>query len=283
MKEVSETNKTAIVVVVLLVLAIAGYLYFSGMLSVPGLTTEATYVGVSYSSNIQTASPSISACNVTINVETYKTTVSKIAPPSTCRVYNSTRNTFMQKLGQYGVTVSFYSSMTISNNATGEIYFQRIFNFTSGEDRKIEVLILNPIPENTTLRIDIHIEIHITSTRFTWSKVIDRTIYTKTGSAYTPNKPYTTISGILVNTTNGLALQLRSDEWVKPTMSFVSPTITIYLTYHGQRITDLSVLGLTNDIIGKYVMVSGCISKDSYGNVYIEVEKITVAEVSIQG
>jgi hypothetical protein len=263
------------------VLAIAGYLYYSGMLNVPGLTTEATYVGVSYSSNIQTASPSISACNVTINVETYKTTVSKIAPPPTCRVYNSTRNTFMQKLGQYGVTVSFYSSMTIRNNATGEIYFQRVFNFTSGEDRKIEVLILNPIPENTTLRIDIHIEIHVTSTRFTWSKVIDRTIYTKSGSACTPSKPYTSISGTLVNTTSGLALQLKSEEWCKPTMSFTSPTITIYLTYHGQRVTDLSVLGLTNDIIGKYVTVSGYISKDSYGDIYIEVERIT--EISIQG
>ena len=252
------------------------------MLNVPGLTTEATYVGVSYSSNIQTASPSISSGNVTINVETYKTSVSRIAPPPTCRVYNSTRNTFMQKLGQYGVTVSFYSSMTIRNNATGEIYFQRTFNFTSGEDRKIEVLILNPIPENTTLRIDIHIEIHITSTMFTWSKVIDRTIYTKSGSAYTPSKPYTSINGVLTNTTSGLALQLKSEEWCKPTMSFTSPTITIYLTYHGQRVTNLSVLGLTNDIIGKYVTVSGYISKDSYGNIYIEVERITT-EVSIQG
>ena len=275
-------------------LAIVGYLYYSGMLSVPGFTTEATYVGVSYSSNIQTASPSISSGNVTINVETYKTTVSKIAPPPTCRVYNSTRNTFMQKLGQYGVTVSFYSSMTIRNNATGEVYFQRTFNFTSGEDRKIEVLILNPIPENTTLRIDIHIEIHVTSTIFTWSKVIDRTMYTKTGTTYSPDKPYTSVNGILVQASapigtvgipevKFLAIQIRQYEWVHPTMSFNMSNILIYIKYHGTLVSDPTILGLTSEDIGKQVIASGVLSRDNYGNIYIEVEKITVAEVSIQG
>ena len=277
-----------IIAIVLIVIAIGGYLIYTGQLPISGLTTEATYVGVSFSSDIQTASPSISRFNTTINVETYKTTVSKIVPPPTCTIRNSTRNTFMEKLGQYGVTVYFYSTMTIRNNETGEVYFQRTFNFTSGEDRKIEVLILNPIPDNVTLRIDIHIEISITSSMFTWSKVIDRTIYTKTGTTYTSAKLYTTITGILVNVSapsggasipeiKFLAVQLQSYQWVYPIIPLSTPSITIYLKYQGQLVTDPTVLGLTESDIGSTVIVSGWLSKDSYGNIYIEVEEIEEA------
>ena len=178
--------------------------------------------------------------------------------------------------------------MTISNNETGEVYFSKTFNFTSGVDRKIEILITNPIPGNATLRIDIHIEISITSATFTWSKVIDRTIYTKTGTAYTPTKPYTTITGVLTYApptgTNAvpLAVQLQSYQWVSPTMSFSTPSITIYLKHNGQLVADPTVLGLTQDAIGKRVEVSGSISKDSYGNIYIEVEEIEIEEASTQ-
>jgi hypothetical protein len=284
-----------IIALVLIAIAIGGYLIYTGQLPIPGLTTEATYVGTSFSSDMQTASPSISSFNTTINVETYKTTVSKIAPPPTCTIRNSTRNAFMEKLGQYGVTVYFYSTMTISNNETGEVYFQRTFNFTSGEDRKIEVLILKPIPDNVTLRIDIHIEISITSATFTWSKTIDRTIYIKTGTAYTPTKPYTTITGVLVNTTppvfpigtisasewEVLAVQLQSYQWVYPTMSFSTPSIIIYLKYHGQLVSDPTILGLTETDISLPVIVSGYLSKDSYGYIYIEVENIAKSEVII--
>jgi len=276
------------------VLAVAGYLYYSGMLNVPGLTTEATYVGISFSSNIQTSSPSISMFNTTINVETYKKRISVIAPPSNCTVRNSTRNCFMEKLAQYNISIYFYKSITISNNATGEIYFQKVFTFTSGEDRKIEILIMKPIAENATLKIDIHIEISITSSVFSWSKVIDRTIYTKTGTTYSPDKPYTSVNGILVQTSapagsvgvpevKYLAIQIRQYEWVYPSMSFTAPNILIYIKYHGTLVSDPTVLGLTSEDIGKQVTASGVLSRDNYGNVYIEVEKITVAEVSIQG
>jgi hypothetical protein len=217
---------------------------------------------------------------MTINVESYKEKVFITAP--NCSIKESTRNPFMEKLNQYGVTVSMYKTMTISNNNTGEVYFSKTFNFTSGADRKIEVFIMKPIPDNVTLRIDIHIEISITSATFSWSKVIDRTIYTKTGTAYTSTKPYTEITGVLTNTTSGLALQLQSYQWVYPTMSFSTPSITVYLKHQGQSVFDPTVLGLTQDAIGKRVEVSGNISKDSYGNIYIEVEEIEIEEASTQ-
>jgi len=267
-----------IIAIVLIAIAIGGYLIYTGQLPIPGLTTEATYVGISFSSDMTTASPSISTFNMTINVESYKEKVFITMP--NCSIKESTRNPFMEKLNQYGVTVSMYKTMTISNNDTGEVYFSKTFNFTSGADKKIEVLIMNPIPDNVTLRIDIHIEISITSSMFTWSKVIDRTIYTKT--AYTPTEPYTEITGVLTNTTSGLAVQLQSYQWVSPTMSFSTPSVTIYLKYQGQSVFDPTVLGLTQDAIGKRVEVSGSISKDSYGNIYIEVEEIEIEETSTQ-
>jgi hypothetical protein len=200
----------------------------------------------------------------------------------------------MEKLAQYNISIYFYKSITISDNATGEIYFQKVFTFTSGEDRKIEILIMKPIAENATLKIDIHIEISITSSVFSWSKVIDRTIYTKTGTTYSPDKPYTSISGILIQASaptgtvgipeaKFLAIQIRQYEWIYPSMSFNMPNIVIYIKYHGTLVSDPTVLGLTSEDIGKQVSASGVLSRDNYGNVYIEVEKITVSEVSIQG
>jgi hypothetical protein len=66
-------------------------------------------------------------------------------------------------------------------------------------------------------------------------------------------------------------------------MSFNVPNILIYIKYHGTLVSDPTILGLTSEDIGKQVIASGVLSRDNYGNVYIEVEKITVAEVSIQG
>jgi hypothetical protein len=63
-------------------------------------------------------------------------------------------------------------------------------------------------------------------------------------------------------------------------MSFSTPNITIYLKHNGQLVADPTVLGLTQDAIGKRVEVSGSISKDSYGNIYIEVEEIEIEEAS---
>jgi hypothetical protein len=138
---------------------------------------------------------------------------------------------------------------------------------------------MKPIPDNVTLRIDIHIEISITSATFgAWSKTIDRTIYTKTGTTYTPTKPYVTITGTLINTTSGLAVQLQSYQWVSPTMSFSTPSITIYLKYQGQLVTTQTEIGKTlmNLIINHEpeVIVSGWLSKDNYGNMYIEIENV---------
>jgi hypothetical protein len=174
-------NKT-VAIIIILALAVLIYLCLSPQTPIPGLTVEATYVGVTFSSGIQTSSPQISRFNMTINVETYKTKVSRIVPPPTCTVRNFTRNCFKEKLGQYGATVQMYKTLTISNNETGEIYFQTTFNFTSGEDRKIEILMTQPIPPNATLKIDIHIEITVATPHYTWTRTIEKTIYTKTGT-----------------------------------------------------------------------------------------------------
>jgi hypothetical protein len=165
-----------------LALVILLYLSISAQLPVPGLTAEATYVGISFTSGIQTSSPQISRFNMNITVETYKTRISKIAPPPTCTVRNYTRNCFKEKLGQYGATVQIYKTITISNNQTGQIYLQKTFNFTSGEDRKIETIITQPIPPNTTLKIEIQIQITITTPHFTWTKTITKTITTTIGT-----------------------------------------------------------------------------------------------------
>jgi hypothetical protein len=152
---------------------------------------------------------------------------------------------------------------------------------------------MKPIAENATLKIDIHIEISITSSVFSWSKVIDRTIYTKSGTTYSPNKPYTSVNGILVQTSaptgsvgapevKYLAIQIRQYEWVYPSMSFSTPNILIYIKYHGTLVSDPTVLVLTSEDIGKQVSASGVLSRDNYGNIYIEVESIKTVEVIMQ-
>jgi hypothetical protein len=75
-----------------------------------------------------------------------------------------------------------YKTITISNNQTGQIYLQKTFNFTSGEDRKIETIITQPIPPNATLKIEIQIQITITTPTFTWTKTITKTITTTIGT-----------------------------------------------------------------------------------------------------
>jgi hypothetical protein len=165
-----------------LALAILLYLSLSAQLPVPGLTAEATYVGISFTSGIQTSSPQISRFNMNITVETYRTRISKITPSPTCTIRNYTRNCFKEKLGQYGATVQIYKTITISNNQTGQIYLQKTFNFTSGEDRKIETIITQPIPPNATLKIEIQIQITITTPTFTWTKTITKTITTTIGT-----------------------------------------------------------------------------------------------------
>jgi hypothetical protein len=65
-------------------------------------------------------------------------------------------------------------------------------------------------------------------------------------------------------------------------MSFSTPNILIYIKYHGTLVSDPTVLGLTSEDIGKQVIASGVLSRDNYGNIYIEIESIKTVEVIIQ-
>jgi len=277
-----------IIAIVLIAIAIGGYLIYTGQLPIPGLTTEATYVGISFSSDMQVSSSDISNFNMTTNVETYRKVISLISPPANYSIKESNRDSF-DKLSQYNISVHVFKSITIANNRIGEVYFNKLFEFKSGTDRKIEILIIKSIPDNDTLRIDISVQINVNSFAFTWYRTISTTIFTKV-TACTSDNPYVTITGTLMYDgspvgTNlvPLAIQLQSYQWVSPTMSFGQQyAITIYLKYHGTIISDPTILGLTESDIGSTVMVSGYLSKDSYGNIYIEVENIAKVEVTIQ-
>lgn len=271
-------SKTTVVLIALAIIVVFAFLYVSNMITVPipGLSTEATYVGISFSSDVQTGSPRIANYTSYINVETYKTRVYVWQPEF--RVVNSTRDCFKLKLGNYSVIVSFYKTMKISNNDTGEVYFYRVMNFTSGVDRKIEILIKQPIPENVTLRIDIHIEISVSipALNYVWSKTIDRTIYTKSGSVFTTNgnRIYVTVYGRLVNTTIGiLALEVKKYSWVNPSMDIASLDFNLYyLRHNGVPVHSPEEINLSSEALNQIIFVQGVLSK-SDSQIWIDVER----------
>lgn len=273
-----------VALIVLVAVGVFAFLYVSNIIAVPipGLSTEATYVGISFSSDVQTGSPRIANYTPYINVETYKTRV--YVWQSEFKVVNTTRDCFRLKFGNYSIVVSFYKTMKISNNDTGEVYFYRTMNFTSGVDRKIEILIKQPIPENVTLRIDIHIEISVSipTLNYVWSKTIDRTIYTKSSSSYSlnSNRMYTIITGKLIETSTGLALQ-TNDYWIQPKMDVTAFSL-IYLRRNGAPVFKPSEIGLPDSALNQIVWVRGVLYKDVFG-VYIEVESAGQYEVSIFG
>jgi hypothetical protein len=175
-----------------------------------------------------------------------------------------------------------FKSIAIANDRTGEVYFNKLFEFRSGNDRKIEILIIKSIPDNDMLRIDISVQINVNSSAFTWYRTMSTTIFTKV-TACTSDNPYVTITGTLMYDgspvgTNlvPLAIQLKSYSWVCPTVSLNqwNGAIIIYVKYQGKLVAIPETLGLSNSDIGQQVVVSGHLSKDNRGNVYIEVEKI---------
>ena len=286
-------SRKVILAIVLIAIVGFGALWLLGY--IPFGMTEATYVGVSYTSNVQTASPAIANYTPMITIETYKTKIYFWQP--NCTVREATRNTFIEKLQQYNITVHITKTLKISNNATGELYFYRTFEFATGVDRKIEVYIANvQIPEGTILKVEIHIDIYVEIPLIlTWQKTIDRTFYTESKSDSTNTTPYVTLVGRLVETPlppgligipelKMIALELTKDVWIQPSMSldWQYNYLYVYLRKDGHPVVDITTLGLTTNDLGSLVQVSGQLSKDANGNLWLDVEKIVKVEVVTQ-
>lgn len=283
------SKTVAVVLVLIAVVAVFGYLYMTDM--IPGLSTEATYVGISYCSDVQTGSW-IRNYSSTITVETYKTRI--FVWQNNCTVRTTTRNRFLEKLAPYNVTVHFLKSIKISNNETGEVYFYRVMEFTTGEDRKIEIYITKPIPEGTVLKIEIHVEITVTAPTLTWNKTVDKVLYTKYTNV-TREAPYVSLTGKLAEvpypTAGGIgiqpmiiALDISPEYWIQPTLqlNWQYNKVYVYLKKNGSPVTDITMIGFTREDLGCIVQATGRLSKDSAGNLWLDVELIKKMELEIK-
>jgi len=271
----------------IVVIAIASYgtLYYAGYID-QWFGSGMTYVGISYSSNLQTGSFIVDYAPQ-ITIEQYRI---KRLPDFSRYNYNvkeSQRNTFAEKLQQYNINLTIHQIVVITNNETGQIIFSRIFNFTSGSDRKIEIYFDNSaLPLGTVLRIEINVSISVTCTMFTWQKQFEKTFYTQVKEGNTIDKPEVTLTGKLVEKTHPgmiqitvVALEVDKNSWIEPVPNlWLSDTTKIYV-YLSLKTASLADMGLQ---IGDMVAVSGQLSKDAQGILWLEVSSIRKADAIIQ-